>query len=105
MEGLASPAAADTVRASVPADDEPFAALVFKIMTDPFVGHVAYIRVYSGSRRSSGDSVFNVTRNARAENRVGRLLKMHANKREEIQEIWAGDIAAVVGLKQCRFTG
>ena len=83
------------------ADDEPFAALVFKIMTDPYVGHVAYIRVYSGSVKS-GDSVLNVTRNTRQ--RIGRLLKMHANKREEIQQIWAGDIAAVVGLRNA-FTG
>ncbi len=77
-------------------DKEPFAALVFKIMTDPFVGQLAFIRVYSG-HLSAGDSVYNVAK-ARRE-RIGRLVKMHANKREEIQEILAGDICAVVGLK------
>src|SRR6185437_4466722 len=77
-------------------DEEPFSALVFKIMTDPFVGQLCFVRVYSG-KLNSGDSVFNV---AKAKNeRVGRLVKMHANKREEIQEIFAGDICAVVGLK------
>jgi elongation factor G len=76
-------------------DDEPFAGLVFKIMSDPFVGHLAYIRVYSGSLKS-GASIYNASRQGR--HRVGRLLKMHANKREEIKEVWAGDIAAVVGL-------
>ncbi len=99
MEGIEPRSGRTVVRRA--ADDEPFAALVFKIMTDPYVGHVAYIRVYSGSVKS-GDSVFNVTRNTRQ--RIGRLLKMHANKREEIQEIWAGDIAAVVGLRNA-FTG
>ena len=77
-------------------DDEPFAALVFKIMTDPFVGQLAFFRVYSG-HLEAGSSVWN-TGKGRKE-RVGRLLKMHANKREEIQEVWAGDIAAAVGLK------
>jgi elongation factor G len=77
-------------------DKEPFAALVFKIMTDPFVGQLAFIRVYSGVL-NSGDSVYNVAK-ARKE-RIGRLVKMHANKREEIQEIRAGDICAAVGLK------
>ena len=77
-------------------DSEPFAALVFKIMTDPFVGQLAFIRVYSG-RLASGDTVYNVAKR-RAE-RIGRLLRMHANKREDIQEIYAGDIAAAVGLK------
>ncbi|MDH3629447.1 MAG: elongation factor G [Acidobacteriota bacterium] len=77
-------------------DDEPFSALVFKIMTDPFVGQLAYFRVYSGSV-SSGDSVLNA-RTSRKE-RVGRLLRMHANKREELKSVWAGDIAAGVGLK------
>jgi len=80
-----------------PADDEaPFAALVFKIMTDPFVGQLAYFRVYSG-HVESGSSVLNVSRGKNE--RIGRLLKMHANKREEISEVWAGDIAAGVGLK------
>jgi elongation factor G len=77
-------------------DAEPFAALVFKIMTDPFVGQLAFLRVYSGVL-ASGDSVFNVAKGRRE--RIGRLLRMHANKREEIDEVRAGDIAAVVGLK------
>jgi elongation factor G len=78
------------------ADDEPFAALIFKIMTDPFVGQLAFLRVYSG-HLSSGDSVLNANRGRKS--RIGRLLKMHANKREEIREVWAGDIAAAVGLR------
>jgi len=77
-------------------DEEPFAALVFKIMTDPYVGQLAFLRVYSG-RLASGDSVYNVAK-GRSE-RIGRLVRMHANKREEIQEVYAGDIAAAVGLK------
>ncbi len=77
-------------------DDEPFAALVFKIMTDPYVGQLAFIRVYSGVVKT-GDTVLNVSKNKRE--RIGRLLRMHANKREEITEIRAGDIAACVGLK------
>jgi elongation factor G len=77
-------------------DKEPFSALVFKIMTDPFVGQLAFFRVYSG-RLGSGDSVFNVAKGRKE--RIGRLLRMHANKREDIQEIMAGDIAAAVGLK------
>ncbi|HKE32167.1 MAG TPA: elongation factor G [Candidatus Angelobacter sp.] len=78
------------------ADNEPFSALAFKIMADPFVGQLTFIRVYSGQLKT-GDSVLNVTR-GRTE-RIGRLLKMHANKREEISEIYAGDICACVGLK------
>jgi elongation factor G len=78
------------------ADNEPFAALVFKIMTDPYVGQLAFFRVYSG-KLASGDSVFNVAKGRKE--RIGRLLRMHANKREEIQDIYAGDIAAAVGLK------
>jgi len=78
-------------------DNEPFAALVFKIMTDPFVGQLAFIRVYSG-RLNAGDSVY-IASKARKE-RVGRLVKMHANKREEISEVLAGDICAAVGVKQ-----
>src|SRR5580765_5826685 len=77
-------------------DKEPFAALVFKIMTDPYVGQLAFFRVYSGTLKS-GEHVFNVSKSRKE--RVGRLLRMHANKREEIQEIVAGDICAAVGLK------
>jgi elongation factor G len=77
-------------------DEEPFSGLVFKIMTDPFVGQLAFFRVYSGMLKS-GSYVFNSTKNSRE--RIGRLLKMHANKREEIKEVYAGDIAAAVGLK------
>jgi len=77
-------------------DDEPFSALVFKIMTDPFVGHLAYFRVYSGVIEAGG-SVYHSAR--RRTERVGRLLKMHADKREEIKVVRAGDIAAAVGLK------
>ena len=77
-------------------DDAPFSALAFKIMTDPFVGTLSFFRVYSGSL-TSGSSVFNSTRTKRE--RIGRLLKMHANKREEIKEVYAGDIAAAVGLR------
>jgi elongation factor G len=77
-------------------DDEPFSGLVFKIMTDPFVGQLAFFRVYSGTL-NSGSFVYNSTRDTKE--RVGRLLKMHANKREEIKEVFAGDIAAAVGLR------
>lgn len=77
-------------------DDEPFAALAFKIMTDPFVGKLAFFRVYSG-RLDSGSYVLNATKNKRE--RIGRILQMHANTREEISEVYAGDIAAAVGLK------
>jgi elongation factor G len=77
-------------------DDAPFAALAFKIMTDPFVGQLTFFRVYSGVL-TSGSTVFNTTKQ-RSE-RIGRLLKMHANKREEIKDVYAGDIAAAVGLK------
>src|SRR5258707_10955686 len=79
-----------------PDDAEPFSALVFKIMTDPFVGQLAFIRVYSG-RLSAGESVYNVAKGRKE--RIGRLVKMHANKREDITEVLAGDICAVVGLK------
>ncbi len=78
------------------ADDTPFAALAFKIMTDPFVGHLTYFRVYSGFM-TTGSYVYNANRQKKE--RIGRLLKMHANKREEIKEVYAGDIAAAVGLK------
>ena len=77
-------------------DDAPFSALAFKIMTDPFVGTLTFFRVYSGSI-TSGSSIFNSTKSKRE--RIGRLLKMHANKREEIKEVYAGDIAAAVGLR------
>jgi elongation factor G len=77
-------------------DSEPFSALVFKIMTDPYVGQLAFFRVYSGTLKS-GDSVYNVAKSRKE--RIGRLLRMHANKREDIQEILAGDICAAVGLK------
>jgi elongation factor G len=79
-----------------PEDKEPFAALAFKIMADPFVGQLTFIRVYSGQLKT-GDSVLNV-RTGKTE-RIGRLMKMHANKREEINEILAGDICAAVGLR------
>jgi len=77
-------------------DDEPFSALAFKIMTDPFVGLLTFVRVYSGVL-SSGSYVYNSTKDKKE--RVGRLLRMHSNKREEISDVRAGDIAAVVGLK------
>ncbi|VAW83847.1 Translation elongation factor G [hydrothermal vent metagenome] len=79
-----------------PADDEPFAALAFKIATDPFMGNLTFFRVYSGVL-ASGDAVYNSVKNKKE--RVGRIVQMHANSREEIKEVCAGDIAAVVGLK------
>ena len=78
------------------ADDEPFAALAFKIATDPFVGTLTFFRVYSGVLKS-GDTVYNPVKNKKE--RIGRLLQMHANSREELKEVRAGDIAAAVGLK------
>jgi elongation factor G len=81
------------------ADDVPFAALAFKIATDPFVGKLTFFRVYSGVLKS-GSYVYNSTKDKRE--RVGRLLQMHANKREEIEEVRAGDIAAAIGLKETR---
>jgi elongation factor G len=77
-------------------DDAPFAALAFKIMTDPFVGQLTFIRVYSGVM-AAGTTVYNATK--QKSERLGRLLQMHANKREEIKEVYAGDIAAAVGLR------
>ncbi len=77
-------------------DDEPFAALAFKIMTDPYVGRLSFFRVYSGTL-NTGSAVLNATKNKRE--RVGRLLQMHANHREDIESVYSGDIAAVVGLK------
>ncbi len=78
-------------------DNEPFAGLVFKIMTDPFVGQLAFFRVYSG-KVNSGDTVYISSKGKRE--RIGRIVRMHANKREEVTEVLAGDIAAAVGLKQ-----
>jgi elongation factor G len=77
-------------------DEQPFAALAFKIMSDPFVGHLTYVRVYSGVLKA-GSYIYNSSKNTRE--RIGRMLRMHANKREEIDAIYAGDIAACVGLK------
>jgi elongation factor G len=77
-------------------DSEPFAALALKIMTDPFAGQLTYFRVYSGTLKT-GTTVYNITKNTKE--RIGRLLKMHANKREDIDEVYAGDIAAAVGLR------
>jgi elongation factor G len=82
-----------------PSDDAPFAALAFKIATDPFVGKLTFFRVYSGVLES-GSYVYNSTKDRRE--RVGRLLQMHANKREEIEEVRAGDIAAAIGLRDTR---
>jgi len=95
MEGL-DPDHPDKKLLRKPDDKEPFAALAFKIMTDPFVGQLTFIRVYSGQLKS-GDSVLNPVKGKTE--RIGRLLKMHANKREEISEILAGDICACVGLR------
>ncbi|MEE2839011.1 MAG: elongation factor G [Acidobacteriota bacterium] len=83
----------------VVSDDAPFSALIFKIVTDPFVGQLAFFRVYSGSLKS-GSTTYNCTRER--DERIGRLLKMHADKREEIKEVYAGDITAAVGLKDVR---
>ncbi len=88
--------AAETVAERPASDDAPFAALAFKIATDPFVGTLTYFRVYSGVL-NSGDTVYNPVKDRKE--RIGRLLQMHANTREEIKEVRAGDIAAAVGLK------
>jgi elongation factor G len=91
------PSKAEPTQAERPAaDDAPFSGLAFKIMTDPFVGQLTFIRVYSGFM-ASGMPVYNATK--QKTERIGRLLKMHANKREEVKEVYAGDIAAAVGLK------
>jgi elongation factor G len=79
-----------------PDDNEPFSALAFKLMNDPFMGHLTYLRIYSGSLKS-GSTIYNASRGVKE--RVGRLLKMHANRREDIKEVYAGDIVAAVGLK------
>jgi elongation factor G len=94
IEGV-NPVSGETVTRRAD-DGAPLSALAFKIVTDPFVGHLTFIRVYSGSL-DAGSQVYNATRSSR--DRVGRLLKMHANKREEIKQVWSGDIAAVVGLR------
>ena len=94
IEGLEVHGEGKVIRHS--SDEEPFAGLVFKIMTDPYVGQLVFFRVYSG-HVESGTSVLNAKKGTNE--RIGRLLKMHANKREEINEVWAGDIAAAVGLK------
>jgi elongation factor G len=86
----------DVKEERVASDDAPFSALIFKIMTDPFTGQLAFLRCYSGTL-NSGDTIYNVAKRRRE--RVGRLVRMHANKREDIQEVFAGDIVAAVGLK------
>jgi elongation factor G len=86
----------DTEVERQPSDDEPFAALAFKIATDPFVGSLTFFRVYSGVIKS-GDAVFNPIKGKKE--RIGRLVQMHANSREEIKDVYAGDIAAAIGLK------
>ncbi|HZJ82084.1 MAG TPA: elongation factor G, partial [Guyparkeria sp.] len=105
IEFLPAPTEVADVRGELPdgtealrktGDDQPFAALAFKIMTDPFVGSLAFFRVYSGTV-NAGDSVLNPTRGNRE--RIGRILQMHSNSREEIKSVYAGDIAAAVGLK------
>ena len=94
LEGLSSK---KNEKVLIPVDDDkPFTALAFKIMTDPFVGQLTFFRAYSGVLKS-GSYIYNSTKGVRE--RIGRLLKMHANKREEISEVYAGDIAAAVGLK------
>jgi elongation factor G len=96
MTGLDPTAAEETLVERAASDEAPFSALAFKIMTDPFVGQLAFIRVYSGVI-TSGGSVYNATK--QKTERVGRLLKMHSNKREEIKQVYSGDIAAAVGLR------
>jgi len=87
----------DTIEESRAASDEaPFAALAFKIATDPFVGTLTFFRVYSGVL-SSGDTIYNAVK--KKKERVGRIVQMHANSREEVKEVYAGDIAAAIGLK------
>jgi len=87
----------DTIGERRAADDEAFSALAFKIMTDPFVGQLTFFRVYSGMVKT-GDTIFNPIKGRKE--RIGRILQMHANQREEIKEVYAGDIAAAVGLKE-----
>src|SRR6187455_1338541 len=97
IKGLDPNAKEETTIERQASDEAPFSSLAFKLMTDPFVGQLTFIRVYSGVL-TSGSSVYNSTK--QRHERVGRLLKMHANKREDIKEVYAGDIAAAVGLKQ-----
>jgi elongation factor G len=89
----------ETIATREASDDAPFSALAFKIMTDPYVGKLTFFRVYSGSL-PSGSYVYNATKDRRE--RVGRILQMHANKREEREEVFAGDIAAAIGLKDTK---
>ena len=81
-------------------DDEPFSALAFKIATDPFVGTLTFFRVYSGVL-NSGDSIYNSVKMKKE--RIGRIVQMHANSREEVKVVCAGDIAAAIGLKRCYY--
>ena len=99
VKGINPSTSAEDIRK--PDDADPFSALAFKIMTDPFVGQLAFVRVYSGCL-NAGSYVYNSTKDKKE--RIGRLLKMHANKREDIKELYAGDIGAVVGLKDT-YTG
>ena len=89
----------DSIVERPPEDNAPFSALAFKIMTDPYVGKLTYFRVYSGSL-PAGSYIYNSTKDKRE--RIGRLLQMHANRRDEIDEVYAGDIAAAIGLKDTR---
>ncbi len=91
----------EKVETRAASDDEPLSALVFKIVTDPYVGRLAYFRVYSGVLHS-GDTILNTTKNKKE--RIGRILRMHADRREDLEEVRAGDIAATLGLKRT-FTG
>ena len=93
IEGTLDDGAATTCEVN---DDAPFASLAFKIATDPYVGTLTFFRVYSG-RLNSGDTVYNPLKHKKE--RVGRMVQMHSNSREEIKEVLAGDIAAAIGLK------
>jgi len=97
VKGIHPKTGEETERASK--DDEPFAALAFKLQTDPYVGQLVYFRVYSG-KLSAGSYVLNSTTGDKE--RIGRILRMHANRREEVKEVYAGDIGAIVGLKNTR---
>src|SRR4029077_19082834 len=96
ITGIDPNKAEETLSERPATDDAPFSALAFKIMTDPFVGQLTFFRVYSGIL-TAGGNVYNATK--QRSDRIGRLLKMHANKREEIKDVYSGDIAAAVGLK------